>query len=66
MIVSAQGTQFSVTDLHSDVSFGGLDLVVGFTTNDVSDAAAARTRTVALMKALLVQHPEWKEAFRGL
>ena len=29
MIVSAQGTQFSVTDLHSDVSFGGLDLVVG-------------------------------------
>lgn len=66
MTVTAQGAQFSVTDLHTDASFGGLDMVVGFTTTDVSDAAAARTKTVALMKALLVQHPEWKEAFHGL
>ena len=66
MMVSAQGTQFSITDLHTDASFGGLDMVIGYKTNDVSDSAATRTRTVALMKALLVQHPEWKEAFHGL
>ena len=66
MTVSAQGTQFPITDLHTDASFGGLDMVIGYTTGDVSDSAATRTRTVALMKALLIQHPEWKEAFHGL
>ena len=66
MTVSAQGTQFSITDLHTDASFGGLDMVIGYNTGDVSDAAATRIKTVALMKALLVQHPEWKEAFHGL
>ena len=66
MTVSAQGTQFSVTDLHTDSSFGGLDLVVGYSATDVSDSAATRVKTVALMKALLAQHPEWKEAFHGL
>lgn len=66
MTVSAQGTQFAITDLHTDASFGGLDMVIGYKTNDVSDSAATRIKTVALMKALLVQHPEWKEAFHGL
>lgn len=66
MTVSAQGTQFSITDMHTDASFGGLDMVIGYNTSDVSDSAATRTRTVALMKALLLKHPEWKEAFHGL
>lgn len=66
MTVSAQGNQFSITDLHTDASFGGLDMVIGYKTNDVSDSAATRTKTVALMKALLAQHPEWKDAFHGL
>ena len=66
MIVNAQGSQFSVTDLHTDASFGGLDLVIGYNTSDVADAVATRAKTVVLMKAMLAQHPELKGGFHGL
>ena len=66
MMVSVGGTQVGITNLHTDSSFGGLDLVVSYDAVDVSDPVAARSRTVALMKVLLAQHPEWKDSFHGL
>jgi hypothetical protein len=67
MTVNVDGSQVSITNLHTDGStFGGLDLVVRYDTADVSNPAAARTRSVALMKALLALHPDWKDAFHGM
>jgi hypothetical protein len=66
MTVNAGDAALQITNLHTDSSFGGLDLVVSYDTPDVSDPARARTKTVALMKALLSLHPELKEGFHGL
>lgn len=66
MVVNVAGSPVSVTNLYTDSTFGGFDLVVRYETNDVSDLAAARTKSVALMKALLALHPEWKEGFHGM
>jgi hypothetical protein len=66
MSVNVAGTPVDITNIRTDSTFGGFDLVIRYETADVSDPAAARTRTVALMKALLSLHPEWKEAFHGI
>ena len=66
MTVTVSGAPVNITNLHTDSAFGGLDLVVSYDATDVSDPVAARAKTVALMKALLVLHPEWKEGFHGL
>ncbi len=66
MTVNVGGTPVQITNLHTDSSLGGYDLVVSYNAADVSDPVAARARTVALMKALIALHPEWKQAFHGL
>jgi hypothetical protein len=66
MPVKVAGNDVEVTNLHTDSSFGGLDLVVNYNAADVSDPVAARTHTVALMKELLALHPELKDGFHGL
>jgi hypothetical protein len=66
MVVNVAGSQVPVTNLHTDSTFGGFDLVVRYETQDVSNPAAARTKSVALMKALLALHPEWKDGFHGM
>jgi hypothetical protein len=66
MSVNVDGSPVPVTNIRTDSTFGGFDLVVRYETADVSNPAAARTRTIALMKALLALHPEWKDAFHGL
>jgi hypothetical protein len=67
MMVNVDGAPVAITNLHTDGStFGGFDLVVRYETADVSNLAAARTKSVALMKALLALHPDWKEAFHGM
>ena len=67
MTVNVDGSPISITNLHTDGNtFGGFDLVVRYETADVSNLAAARTKSVALMKALLALHPDWKEAFHGM
>ena len=66
MTVSVNGTPVSITNIRTDSSLGGYDLVVSYQAADVSDPVTARARTVALMKALLTLHPEWKEGFHGL
>jgi hypothetical protein len=66
MSVNVAGSPVDITNIRTDSTFGGFDLVIRYETADVRDPAAARTRTVALMKALLSLHPEWKEAFHGM
>lgn len=66
MIVNVNGSPVSITNIRTDSTFGGFDLVVRYEAADVSDPTATRTKTVALMKALLALHPEWKDAFHGL
>ena len=66
MKLESNGQVVEVTDIHTDGSLGGLDLVVNYKTADVSDPVATRTRNLEVMKALLKQHPELREAFHGL
>jgi hypothetical protein len=66
MTLNVQGSTITITGLHTDSALGGFDLVVNYEAPDVSNPVAARTKTVALMKALLALHPEWKEGFHGL
>ena len=66
MTLVAADQTFLITDMHTDGTLGGLDLVVNYKDKDVSDPVATRSRNVEVMKALLSQHPELKEAFHGL
>ncbi|QNI34107.1 hypothetical protein H7849_09480 [Alloacidobacterium dinghuense] len=66
MKIESNGQIFEITNVHTDGSLGGLDLVVNYKASDVSDPVATRSRNVAVMKALLTQHPELREAFHGL
>ncbi len=66
MTVNVDGAPVSITNLRTDSALGGFDLVVRYETADVSNLAAARTKSVALMKALLALHPDWKDAFHGM
>lgn len=66
MKLVGNGQTFNITNIHTDGSLGGLDLVASYTTDSVSDPVAARSRNIEVMKALLGQHPELREAFHGL
>ncbi len=66
MVVTAGGKTYEVTDVHTDASLGGFDLVMRYAAANTSDPVAARAQNVALMKAMLDAHPELKEAFHGL
>ena len=66
MLLAGSGQSFEIQDMRTDSSLGGLDLVIDYKVADVSDPVASRTRNVDLMKALLAQHPELREAFHGL
>jgi hypothetical protein len=66
MAVIAAGKPYSITDVHTDASLGGFDLVMHYTATDTSDPVAARAQNVALMKAMLDAHPELRDGFHGL
>jgi len=66
MKIEANGQVFDITNIHTDGTLGGLDLVVNYRASDVSDPVATRSRNVEVMKALLSQHPELREGFHGL
>lgn len=66
-MVLANGTsKFSITDIHTDGSLGGLDLVLRYTAQSVSDPVATRQQNIAVMHLMLQAHPELKQAFHGL
>ncbi len=66
LVLKANGQNYSITDLHTDGSLGGLDLVVHYTATDTSDPVATRARNLDLMKAMLSDHPELRDGFHGL
>ena len=66
MVVTAGGQTYSVSELHTDGSLGGLDLVLRYSTNDAADPVATRARNLELMKATLQAHPELRDGFHGL
>jgi hypothetical protein len=57
---------FSISDVHTDGSLGGLDLVIRYAAGDVGDPVATRARNLEVMKAMLEAHPELREGFHGL
>jgi hypothetical protein len=66
MVITAGGKAYSISDIHTDGSLGGLDLVMRYTATDTSDPVAARAQNVELMKAMLAAHPELRDGFHGL
>jgi hypothetical protein len=66
MEVKAGNQSYSISDVHTDGSLGGLDLVLRYTTTDTGDPVAARARNLELMKATLAAHPELRDGFHGL
>lgn len=66
MTLTFAGQSYPVTALRTDGSLGGLDLVIAYNGTDNSDPAAARTRNIQVMRAMLKLRPEIKNAFHGL
>jgi hypothetical protein len=66
MLVTGGGQTYSVSELHTDGSLGGLDLVLRYSTTDAADPVATRARNLELMKATLQAHPELRDGFHGL
>ncbi len=66
LTVTAGGAPVKITSMRTDDTFGGLDLVLRYQSADNSDPVAARARTVAVMKALLSEHPELRDGFHGI
>ena len=60
------GQPLEITGIRTQSFQNGLDLVVNYKAKGVSDPVATRTQIVALMKALLAQHPELRSGFHGL
>ncbi len=66
LVLKANGQSFDITSLRTESFPGGLDLVINYRTNDVSDPVATHSQIVELMKAMLAQYPELRQAFHGL
>lgn len=65
-IAGVNGMHYQVTDLSTDGSLGGLDLVIRYVATDVSDPATARQQNIEVMRAMLAARPELQSAFHGL
>jgi hypothetical protein len=66
MILTAGNKTFTVSDVHTDGSLGGLDLVIRYAAADAADPVATRVQNLEVMKAALAAHPELREGFHGL
>lgn len=66
MELKAGSDTFSITNIATDGSLGGLDLVITYKAGSASTPVAARNQVLEIMKALLAQHPELRQAFHGL
>ena len=66
MTLVAGSQTFQITDLRTDGSLGGLDLVIHYKASDISDPVVTRSHNLEVMKALLSQHPELRSGFHGL
>ena len=66
MVVTSGNNTFPISEMHTDGSLGGLDLVLRYSTAETGDPVAARARNLELMKATLQAHPELRDGFHGL
>jgi hypothetical protein len=66
MVVSEGNQNYSISEMHTDGSLGGLDLVIRYAATNVGDPVATRARNLEVMKATLAAHPELREGFHGL
>jgi hypothetical protein len=66
MVITAGSNTFPVSEMHTDGSLGGLDLVLRYSTGETGDPVATRARNLELMKATLQAHPELRDGFHGL
>jgi len=67
MTIAAGDQSFAVTNIHTDGELGGLDLVIRYNANaSTVDPVFARSQAIALMQAMLKQHPELRANFHGL
>ena len=66
LVLKAGNDSFKITSMRTDTFSGGLDLVVNYETKDVSNPVATHAEIVELMKAMLAQYPELRQAFHGL
>jgi hypothetical protein len=71
LMLSAQGSTFEVTAVDTTTQFGPLDIDLHYTPNPAQTAqlrvpVSARQQVTDVMSALLLQHPELKQAFHGI
>jgi hypothetical protein len=69
--LTANGSNFALTNVDTTTALGPLDLDVHYTPDPTQAAQlrnppAARSQMVAVMTALLSQHPELRTAFHGM
>lgn len=60
------GRTYSVTNIHTGELADQLDLVLTYEASANSDPVSARAQVTAVMRALLAEHPELRNAFHGL
>jgi hypothetical protein len=67
-LTTASGKVYQVTNLFvvPDDQTKGLDLVVKYKTNDISDTGKTFVDNKEVMKALLAKYPEFREPFGNL
>lgn len=66
MRIAFNGQTLNVTDVHNGEFAGKLDLIVNYDGPPTPDPVAARAQVTAVMRDLLQQHPELRDAFHGL
>lgn len=71
VMLDVQGSQVELTTINITEAFGGFDLEVHYIPStaqlaQLHDPVAARKQAIAIMTALLVQHPELRSGFRGV
>jgi hypothetical protein len=67
MTLAAGDQSFAITGLRTDGALGGLDLVIHYNANAANvDPVYQRGQALALMQAILKQHPELRSNFHGL
>jgi hypothetical protein len=66
MELKASSQTFQITNISTDGSLGGLDLVITYKAGAMADPVAARNQVLDVMKTMLAQHPELRQAFHGL
>jgi hypothetical protein len=66
MVLTVNNQSWNITSLRTDASLGGLDLVIHYQAASGGDPVSSRQRAIEVMKAMMAQHAELREAFHGL